>query len=73
MFEFGTNDYGTTRCFNDGCKCYCQTSATDEGTCNRLNHDGYRLYQYSNLNLGDYRILRNYYITNIMNVSLSEF
>ena len=47
MFIFGTNEYGTTRCSGDGCKCFCETSATKEGTCNRAGHDGYRLYKYS--------------------------
>ena len=47
MFAFGTNDYGTERCNNDGCKCLCETSATEEGTCTIVNHNGYRLYKYS--------------------------
>ena len=48
MFAFGTNDYGTNRCKskNKGCKCLCETSAGDDGTCNMVNHKGYRLYKF---------------------------
>ena len=46
MFVFGTNDYGTERCYNIGCHCYCETSATTRGTCRQKNNDGYRLYKY---------------------------
>ena len=53
MFIYGTNDFGTTRCNNDGCKCFCETSATQEGNCTLTNNNGYRLYQYSNRNLGE--------------------
>ena len=48
MFAFGTNDFGKNRCNDDGCRCLCETSATDEGTCNNVDHNGYRLYKYSN-------------------------
>ena len=48
MFAFGTNDFGVIRCYNDGCRCLCETSATPEGTCNIVGHNGYRLYKYSN-------------------------
>ena len=46
MFIFGTNDYGTTRCNDEGCECYCETSATPEGLCDQVPHNGYRLYKY---------------------------
>ena len=46
MFLFGTNDYGTTRCNDDGCTCVCETSATVDGSCDQVNHSGYRLYKY---------------------------
>ena len=47
MFAFGTNDFGTSRCYVDGCRCLCETSATAEGTCTTVDHNGYRLYKYS--------------------------
>ena len=46
MFIFGTNNFGTTRCNTNGCKCYCETSAQDDGSCNVINHNGYLLYKY---------------------------
>ena len=46
MFIFGTNDFGKKRCNWKGCKCYCETSAAADGTCNVKNHRGYRLYRY---------------------------
>ena len=46
MFIFGTNDFGKKRCNRKGCKCYCETSAATDGTCNVKNHRGYRLYRY---------------------------
>ena len=56
MFAFGTNDFGTTRCYGDGCRCLCETSATKDGTCTTLDHDGYRLYKYKYPKLGDYYV-----------------
>ena len=57
MFIFGTNDFGNNQCFSDGCRCYCETGATDQGTCEIMNnHDGFRLYKYT---LGDYYALSN--------------
>ena len=50
MFAFGTNDFGTNRCNDKGCSCYCETSATVEGTCERVDHNGYRLYKYGMTN-----------------------
>ena len=47
MFAFGTNDYGTNRCYSDEkCKCLCELAASSEGTCTQTNHKGYRLYRY---------------------------
>ena len=54
MFIFGTNDYGNNRCNDDGCECRCETSATEEGTCNSINHNGYRLYKYGITNSKGY-------------------
>ena len=50
MFAFGTNDYGNDRCNTEGCRCLCETSATEKGTCEIKDHDGYRLYRYPNAN-----------------------
>ena len=46
MFAFGTNDYGTTRCYSTGCTCLCETAASSDGTCSQTSHNGYRLYKY---------------------------
>ena len=46
MFIFGTNDFGNARCYTDGCNCICETSADDDGTCDIVQHDGYRLYKF---------------------------
>ena len=45
MFALGTNDYGKPRCNNNGCTCLCETSVTITGSCDQVNHDGYRLYK----------------------------
>ena len=59
MFVFGTNDYGEARCWDEGCSCYCETSATEEGTCSTVNHRGYRLYKYGITTLkGSYHALQ---------------
>lgn len=48
MFIFGTNDFGLVDwCNNQGCTCYCETSATDPGTCDIIHSNGYRLYKYT--------------------------
>lgn len=46
MFIFGTNDYGTDRCQNGTCRCFCETAATADGICSQINHNGFRLYKY---------------------------
>ena len=47
MFAFGTNDFGNPRCIKGGvCKCLCETSATKQGSCNQVDHKGYRLYRF---------------------------
>ena len=45
MFAFGTNDFGVPRCDSNGCQCLCETAAADDGTCNSVQHKGYRLYR----------------------------
>ena len=47
MFAFGTNDFGSPRCIKGGvCKCLCETSSTKQGSCNQIDHKGYRLYRF---------------------------
>ena len=46
MFAFGTNDFGVPRCDNNGCQCLCETAAADDGTCDSVQHKGYRLYRF---------------------------
>ena len=52
MFIYGTNDfnYYPPRCSvaQDGCLCYCQISASEEGSCDTKAHMGYKLYRYAN-------------------------
>ena len=54
MFIFGDGFYDLgcgrnleDRCEGDGCKCYCEKSATAQGACNIIDHDGYCLYKYT--------------------------
>ena len=56
MFAFGTNDFGVSRCTEEGCKCLCETGATESGICDRQSHYGFRLYQYSVPPLGYYHL-----------------
>ena len=50
MFIFGTNKFTSNkffhRCSRNKCKCYCETSAKDDGTCNVKGHRGFILYKY---------------------------
>ena len=46
MFAFGTNDFGVPRCDSNGCQCLCETSAAEDGTCDSVQHMGYRLYRF---------------------------
>ena len=57
MFAFGTNDFGTTRCFDEGCACLCETGANDDGTCNVVGHSGFRLYKLSTSGNYQFRII----------------
>ena len=47
--------YGTTesKCDQNGCNCWCETSAGSDGTCNLIPMQGYKLYTYKNLNPGE--------------------
>ena len=53
MFAYGTNDFTSDvknhRCYPEGCSCYCETAASKRGTCEAVNHLGYRLYKYANM------------------------
>ena len=52
LFIFGTNDFQVedkikgTRCDSDGCKCWCETAAGEDGTCTQEPHPGFRLYKF---------------------------
>ena len=46
MFAFGTNDFGVPRCDGNGCQCLCETAAADDGSCDSVQHKGYRLYRF---------------------------
>ena len=46
MFAYGTNDFGTERCYDQKCKCMCEPTASADGTCNHKMNNGYRLYRY---------------------------
>ena len=46
MFIFGTNDFGEDRCNGDGCTCFCESSAENNGTCSTMLNKGYRLYRF---------------------------
>ena len=50
MFIFGTNDFGTNRCSDNGlCRCFCETSSSYDATCQQTSHNGYRLFKYKDL------------------------
>ena len=50
MFAFGTDDFGTSRCSDNGlCKCFCETSSSYDATCQQSSHNGYRLFKYKDL------------------------
>ena len=51
MFIFGTNDFGVVRCFSDGCKCVCETAAKDDGSCDTVDHKGFRLYEFGSASM----------------------
>ena len=39
-------DFKTNRCDEIGCACICETAANPDGTCNMVDHKGYRLFKY---------------------------
>ena len=47
MFALGTNNFGTTRCDENGCACLCERSASEDGSCSMVDHKGYILYKYT--------------------------
>ena len=42
MIVFGTNEFGSKHCDEDGCSCYCKT----DKNCDVVSHNGYRLYTF---------------------------
>ena len=66
MFIFGTNEFGNDRCSSDGCKCICETSADDDGNCETVQHDGYRLFKFSKYHFEILHFLKAFYIYNII-------
>ena len=45
MFIFGTNDFGEDKCDNGLCECYCEANTENDGTCEQVDSNGYRLYR----------------------------
>ena len=48
MFAFSTNDFGKDQCNEKGCRCLCEISASQDGSCKQVDTDGYRLYKFDN-------------------------
>lgn len=47
MFAFGEIGLGRDDvCNNVGCRCLCEVSASEDGTCNEIDVTGYRLYKF---------------------------
>ena len=46
IFLYGTNDYVGGK--SDSADCYCETDATDQGTCNTTKNGPFRMYRYLN-------------------------
>lgn len=78
MFIYGTNDFGDPKCTNsEGCSCYCEISSRG-GECNKVDHNGYRLYKYKNVDKGTfiitkvlvtkYRLLSQLYLFSYINI-----
>ena len=59
MFIYGTNDFGSKRCGNSGCECYCELQSKAGGCKTQVKHSGYRLYKYKSDTTGKSEILRN--------------
>ena len=53
LFAFGTNDFGGIQCESGGFRCLCETSASKEGTCKKVENKNYRLYMYQNPDSGN--------------------
>ena len=49
LFAFGTNDFGSDHCDNNGCYCLCETASGYDATCDQVDHVGYRLFKYKDL------------------------
>ena len=46
MFLYGTN---SETCTDEGCKCWCETSAGYEGTCTTKSNSNFNLYRFESL------------------------
>ena len=47
MFAFGGKGLGRDDVCNEaGCRCLCEISASEDGTCTEIDNDGYRLYKF---------------------------
>ena len=47
MFAFGAKGLGRDDLCNEvGCRCLCEISASEDGTCTEIDNDGYRLYKF---------------------------
>ena len=47
MFAFGEKGLGRDDVCNEvGCRCLCEVSASDDGTCNEIDVTGYHLYKF---------------------------
>ena len=44
MFLYGTN---SETCTDEGCKCWCETSAEYEGTCTTKSNTNFNLYRFT--------------------------
>ena len=53
MFAFGAKGLGRDELCNEiGCRCLCEISASEDGTCKEVNIDGYRLYKFRRFGKG---------------------
>ena len=45
-FAFGTNDGGVKKCTENGCPCFCETAAENDGSCMTMDSNGYNSYKF---------------------------
>ncbi len=56
MFAFGSEGFDEPRCEGHPCHCICETSASDDGSCDLEDQNGYILYKYEKTNSYNYDI-----------------